>query len=280
MENFYSAEKHALNFAEMSYTSIKEYVDNLKLSFQGGGLNQQMLTDTAAALALDNRKNVQSLSVKLLNFIDAINKELIRVKTMYDFDRQYSKSCLIAGVDEVGRGPLAGPIVGAAVILDLNILKDRDLLLGIKDSKKLSSKSREGLSEIIKNKALAYSISSLDNNLIDSQGIAWCNNEIFRMAVLDLQKPPAVVLSDGYPIKNFSISNEYIIKGDEKSASIACASIIAKVYRDNLMKEYSKLYPAYGFDENSGYGTQHHIDVLKKNGPCKIHRMSFLTNIL
>ena len=98
--------------------------------------------------------------------------------------------------------------------------------------------------------------------------------------MLELQKEPKLVLTDGYPIKNFNRPNNFIIKGDAKSASIACASIIAKVYRDNLMKECSKLYSNYGFEENMGYGTQEHIQALKKYGPCKIHRMSFLRNII
>jgi ribonuclease HII len=269
-----------INFSNMSYSSIKEYVNNIKFNYSSDSLKEQELTEAAAALALDRRKNVQILSTRLLNFIEANNKEIARVKTLYDFDRKYSNKSLLAGVDEVGRGPLAGPIVAAAVILDLNISLDSDLLLGINDSKKLSSKSREELSSIIRSKALAYSIASLDNNLIDTRGIAWCNNEIFRMSVLELPQKPALVLSDGYSIKNFNMPNNSVIKGDTKSASIACASIVAKVYRDNLMKEYAELYPNYGFEENAGYGTQVHIESLRKHGPCKIHRMSFLKNII
>jgi ribonuclease HII len=280
MENIYTTEAHELNFSDMSYVRIKEFVDNLKSDYNSDYSKQQILAEAAVVLSLDKRKNIRDLSVRLLNFINASNKELERVKGMYDFDRQYSKTAFIAGVDEVGRGPLAGPIVGAAVVLNLNISNERDLLLGIKDSKKLSGKLREELSEIIKSKALAFSIASIDNNLIDTRGIAWCNNEIFRMSVQKLKRQPGLVLSDGYPIKNFSIPNNYIIKGDSKSANIACASIIAKVYRDNLMKEYAKLYSGYGFEENAGYGTNEHIQAIKKQGPCKIHRMTFLTNIL
>jgi ribonuclease HII len=180
----------------------------------------------------------------------------------------------------VGRGPLAGPIVAASVILNLNYLHDRDLILGIKDSKKLSAKAREHLSDIIKSCAVSYSISELDNGSIDNYGISWCNNEVFKIAVSNLKVNPSLILSDGYAIKNISIRNEFVIKGDEKSASIACASIIAKVYRDNLMKQYAEVYPQYGFGENAGYGTEYHIEALKKYGPCKIHRMCFLKNIL
>ncbi len=283
MEDTYNStniEEQTLDFSNMNYSSIKDYVDNLKSNYTSDNLTQQSVKKIAATLSLDSRKNVQNLSVRLHNFMDAFNIELERVKTMYNFDRQYLKASIIAGVDEVGRGPLSGPIVGAAVILELNVSKDKDLILGIKDSKKLSTKLREELSDIIKSKALAYSIASLDNNLIDTRGIAWCNNEIFRLSVLDLKERPDLVLSDGYPIRDFSIPNSYVIKGDTKSASIACASIIAKVYRDNLMKEYAKLYPNYGFEDNAGYGTQEHVAAIKKYGPCKIHRKSFLTNIL
>lgn len=199
---------------------------------------------------------------------------------MYSFDIKYLKSKYIAGVDEVGRGPLAGPIVAAAVILNLEIMNDNDLILGIKDSKKLSSKDREELSSIIKNKAICYNISLLDNVSIDTNGITWCNNMVFKMAVNGLNIKPNFVISDGYRIKDINIENDYAIKGDEKSASIACASIIAKVYRDNLMKKYAKLYPQYGFDLNSGYGTREHIKAIKEYGICKIHRKSFLKNIL
>jgi ribonuclease HII len=279
MLNIYDNQQE-LDFAVMSYASIKEHVDGLKAGYGDNTVDETILLKTAALLGNDSRRNVQSLSVRLIGFVEASKKEIDRVRGMYDFDRKYSSTILIAGVDEVGRGPLAGPIVGAAVILDISVSKDKDLILGIKDSKKLSSKSREELSDIIKARALAYSIASLDNSLIDSQGISWCNNEIFRMSVKQLNKQPQLVLSDGYPIRNFSISNHSVIKGDAKSANIACASIIAKVYRDNLMKEYAKTYPGYGFEDNAGYGTHQHIEGIKKYGPCKIHRMSFLTNIL
>lgn len=269
-----------LDFKAMSFANIKEYVDNLKSGYVDNTAAESIILEAAALLGTDSRKNVQGLSARLISFVEAYNKEIDRVRGMYAFDRKYSSTMLIAGVDEVGRGPLAGPITGAAVVLDLNAVEDKDLILGIKDSKKLSSKAREEISEVIKARAVSYSIASLDNNLIDSRGIAWCNNEIFRMSVKQLQKQPQLVLSDGYPIKNFNMSNHSVIKGDAKSASIACASIIAKVYRDNLMKEYAKAYPGYGFDDNAGYGTQEHIAAIKKNGPCNIHRMSFLTNIL
>ena len=269
-----------LDFSSMNYNKIKDYTDEIKAKFSNYSTNSDEIYEIANLLGADNRKNVRSLSDRLINFIKDRTREIERVKKMYNFDNRYLDSGYVAGVDEVGRGPLAGPIVAASVILDLNTSIDSNLLLGIKDSKKLSSKAREELSELIKSKAISYSIAELDNNDIDAKGTAWCNNEVFKMAIGKLSNEPRLVLSDGYPIKNFHLKNEYVIKGDEQSASIACASIVAKVYRDNLMKEYSKIYPYYAFEENAGYGSKEHIDAIKKYGPCKIHRMYFLRNIL
>lgn len=268
------------NSSKLSYSNIKDAIDKVKESYLDFETDSSVLYNLANILETDSRKNVQSLAHKLINFLNLRVKEIERVKSMYSFDNSYIKTGFVSGVDEVGRGPLAGPIVAGAVILPLDYKSDKDLLLGIKDSKKLSSKLREELCEIIKAKAIAYSIAELENTSIDSKGIAFCNNEIFKMAVSSLMHKPSLVLSDGYPIKNINIKNNFVIKGDEKSASIACASIIAKVYRDNLMKNYSKLYPSYGFEENMGYGTKTHIDALKIYGPCEIHRMCFLNNIL
>lgn len=268
------------NLSKFSFTEIKHEIDKIKESCIAFEANFDELYKVVNELDKDLRKNVQGLSLKMKNFINQRAKEIERVKNMYAFDKSYVNNGFIAGVDEVGRGPLAGPIVAASVIIDLNYKEDKELILGIKDSKKLTSKQREELSEIIKAKAAFYSISQLENTMIDSKGIAWCNNEIFRMAIASLKKQPNLVLSDGYPIKNINIKNSFVIKGDEKSASIACASIIAKVYRDNLMKDYSKVYPNYDFHENMGYGTKDHIEALKKYGPCEIHRRCFLNNIL
>lgn len=272
--------KDITDFSNINYIKIKDYVEYLKEAYINYDIQCHELYRIADILKTDNRKNVHSLALKITSFLEDRNKELNRVKYMYDFDRQYLNTGYIAGVDEVGRGPLAGPIVAAAVILDLHVLDDRDLILGIKDSKKLSRKAREELSQIIKHKAISYSIGIIDNDIIDMQGISWCNNEVFKISVNKLTITPNFVLSDGYRIKNFNIRNEHVIKGDEKSASIACASIIAKVYRDNLMKEYAKAYPQYGFEDNAGYGTKEHINSIKKYGPCKIHRRCFLSNIL
>ena len=143
-----------------------------------------------------------------------------------------------------------------------------------------AAKKREELAKIIKEKAIAYYIAVSSNEEIDEKGIAYANNKVFLEACTSLKCKPDLVLSDGYLVKNLNIDNKYVIKGDTKSASIAAASIVAKVYRDNLMKEYGEKYPGYYFEENAGYGTSKHIEKIKEIGPCDIHRKSFLKNIL
>ncbi|MCT8976838.1 ribonuclease HII [Clostridium sp. CX1] len=264
--------------AKLNFSSLKTYVAYLQQNYFI--TDKEKYQQVMNCLSMDSRKNVQSLALSLEKFIFKKESEIDRVKEMYSFDKSFGNYIYVAGVDEVGRGPLAGPIAAGAVVLNLRQKEDRELILGIKDSKKLSEKKREELSKIIKEKAVSYSIALINNNEIDERGIAWCNNEVLRRAVKGLKVAPDIVLSDGYAVKNLDIYNEFIIKGDMKSASIACASIIAKVYRDNLMKEYSKEFPHYGFDGNSGYGTTEHVQAIKKYGICKIHRKSFLKNII
>lgn len=264
------------NINSMNCTEIYSRVKSLECFI---GENDNELNCMISLLKNDNRLGVKNIGFSLEKRINSYYKEIERVHTMYDFDLSYGKSLTICGVDEVGRGPLAGPIVGGAVILDLNLI-NKPLLLGIKDSKKLSQKQREELSTIIMKDCLYFNISIIKSSLVDKRGISWSNNEVLLRSSTGLKFKPDMVLSDGYSVKNINIANEFIIKGDTKSASIACASIIAKVYRDNIMKEYSHIYPHYGFDKNMGYGTKEHIDAIKKYGPCEIHRMSFLRNIL
>lgn len=259
----------------LSYKEIKFLVDKIDVFKEKRNEDLLKLIDK---LSQDKRKNVNSLAQKLSKALEKINFEINRVKAMYDFDRKFNVRFL-AGVDEVGRGPLAGPIVSCAVILDLNVLDD-ELILYLNDSKKISESKREELAEIIKKKALAYKICEKSNEEIDTKGIAYCNNQIFIEATTSINIKADLILSDGYLIKGSKIANEFVIKGDAKSASIAAASILAKVYRDNLMKEYAKEYPHYDFENNAGYGTSKHVDGIKKFGKCKIHRKSFLNNIL
>ncbi|KEJ01561.1 ribonuclease HII [Clostridium botulinum A2B7 92] len=265
------------NLENIRYNEIKEFSDKIKKEFTFSQKKQVM--DIIEKLNKDPRKNVIKLGQALEKFLNKYEEELKRTNNMYNFDRRYGNNYLIAGVDEVGRGPLAGPIVAAAVVLDLN-LEEMQRIFNIKDSKKLSEKKREELDIIIREKAISYNIALVDNKTIDERGISWSNNEVLKRAVEGLKVKPDLVLSDGYAVKNLNIRNEFIIKGDSKSISIASSSIIAKVYRDNMMKKYSKELNMYGFNHNAGYGTEEHVQAIKKYGPSKIHRMSFLTNIL
>lgn len=264
------------DISKLSFKLIKEEINNINLQEIYKSNDFHKLVDI---LTSDSRKNVTSLGIKLKRDREKLENEKKRIKSMYDFDKSFGDYEVVAGVDEVGRGPLAGPIVSCAVVLDLNALEE-DFILELNDSKKLSEKKREELSVIIKEKALAYKIAYRTSNEIDEKGIGVCNNEIFLEACNSLDIKPRLVLSDGYAVKGLNIDNKAVIKGDTKSASIAAASIVAKVYRDNLMKEYAEKYPYYGFEANVGYGSSKHIEAIKKHGPCEIHRRSFLNNIL
>lgn len=181
----------------------------------------------------------------------------------------------IAGVDEAGRGPLAGPVYAAAVILPSGCIIE-----GLNDSKKLSEKNREKLYDIIIDKAVSYSVQSVCEAVIDEVNIL---NAVFiamNKAVQSLNPPPDYVLVDGNRIKDMKFPCETVVKGDSRSINIAAASILAKVSRDRYIKEISDKYPEYNFAKHKGYGTKEHIEVLRKLGPCEIHRKSFLKKIL
>lgn len=181
------------------------------------------------------------------------------------------KGCkYICGVDEVGRGPLAGPVVCAAVIMPLE-----ELIEGVDDSKKLSKKKREALSAQIKERALAYSICRVEPHVIDEINILEATRLCMKNAVESLDIQPDYVITDGNMQLDIQIPQTSIIKGDGLSYSIGAASIIAKVYRDAVMDEYAKEYPQYGFEKHKGYGTKAHIDAIIKNGLCAVHRRSF-----
>ena len=189
---------------------------------------------------------------------------------MYERKHIESGLTMVAGVDEVGRGPLAGPVVCAAVIMPMD-----DIIEGVDDSKKLSEKKREKLYDIIKEKAISYAIAEIWQEEIDSINILNAVKKCMTQAVENLSVKPDITLVDGVDT-HLPINAEYIVKGDSNSYSIGCASILAKVYRDNLMKEFAKEYPEYGFDKHKGYGTKVHTDKIKEIGPCKLHRRTFI----
>ena len=177
----------------------------------------------------------------------------------------------VAGIDEAGRGSLAGPVVAAAVILPRGII-----IQDLNDSKRLSPKKREKLSEIVKERALAYAIEAVDNEVIDKVNVLQATFLAMSRVVLKLQVKPDFCLIDGNrKVPNLSINQETIISGDAKSACVAAASILAKVARDRMMAGYAKQYPIYEFETHKGYGTKKHIEALKKYGPCPLHRLTF-----
>ncbi|WP_185750695.1 ribonuclease HII [Clostridium sp. KNHs214] len=265
---------------DLGHRNVKEIKDLVKHTEENFlNINEEDFLNLTKSLLDDSRKSVNKLAISLLKYRESMEKEIKRVTNMYNFDKVYSKDRYVIGADEVGRGPLAGPIVAAAVVLDLNNTDTKDMILGLNDSKKLAAKKRQELSEIIKKKALSYKICLINNKEIDSKGIGWCNNQVLLESSEGIALKPSIVLSDGYKIKGISLPNKAVVKGDSKSASIACASILAKVYRDNIMIEYSNAYEGYGFHKNMGYGTEEHIKAIKSRGITSIHRMSFLKNI-
>lgn len=201
--------------------------------------------------------------------------ERVRLEGMREFENKYSDLAYVAGIDEAGRGPLAGPVVAAAVILPKDIF-----LPFLNDSKKVTEKRRDVLFDEIKQNAIAYGIGIASNTLIDEINILQATYEAMREAVNALEKTPDVLLVDAVHIPDINIKQVGIVKGDAKSVNIAAASILAKVTRDRLMAEYDKIYPEYGFASNKGYGTATHIAALKEIGPCAIHRKSFIGNFV
>jgi ribonuclease HII len=192
-------------------------------------------------------------------------------KLKFEKEEQEKGNFLIAGMDEVGRGPLAGPVCVACVIMPLD-----DIIDGVDDSKKVSEKKRNELFELIKEKAISYSIEMVDENKIDEINILEATKLCMKNAVEKLTLKPDVVLVDAISKLDISVPIRGIIKGDALSYSIGCASILAKVTRDNFMCEIAKQYPEYGFEKHKGYGTKAHIEALKEIGPCEYHRISFL----
>ena len=212
---------------------------------------------------------------KLRKQKEKLEKEIARIKQMSVYEEEYSMCQYICGIDEVGRGPLAGPVVAGAVILP----KDEPILY-LNDSKKLSEKKREALYDEIMEKALATGIGIVSPARIDEINILQATYEAMRQAIANLKVRPDLLLNDAVTIPEVDIPQVPIIKGDAKSVSIAAASIIANVTRDRLMVEYDEVLPGYDFASNKGYGTKAHIAGLKELGPSPIHRATFIKNFV
>lgn len=221
----------------------------------------------------DKRSGVCRLVSKAEGLISKYEKEVQRTGRMYVFEDKYHSEGrkYICGIDEVGRGPLAGPVVACAVILPY----DKKLLY-LNDSKQVSKKKREELYDIITSEAVTYGIGMAGEQRIDEINILQATYEAMRMAINNLSVRPDILLNDAVRIPGVDIHQVPIIKGDTLSASIAAASIVAKVTRDRLMQEYDSIYPEYGFKDNVGYGSAGHIEAIRRYGPSPIHRRSFI----
>ena len=202
---------------------------------------------------------------------ERLEKEMARLEAMCAYEREYAACTAICGIDEAGRGPLAGPVAAGAVILP----KDCRILY-LNDSKKLTPARRDVLFDEIREKAVAFSIGISSPERIDEINILQATYEAMRKAVAGLSVPPDLLLNDAVTIPEVQIRQVPIVKGDAKSVSIAAASILAKVTRDRMMEEYDAMWPEYGFAKHKGYGTAQHIAALKEYGPCPIHRRSFI----
>lgn len=225
----------------------------------------------------DTRKGVLKLVEKYEKQKAAMAEELERLKKMHEFEDKYSEYEYIAGIDEAGRGPLAGPVVAASVILP----KDCEILY-LNDSKQLSAKRRDELFDEIKQKAIAYGIGIVSQGRIDDINILQATYEAMREAIgrMSEKQNPDLLLVDAVHIPDVDIKQVGIVKGDAKSVSIAAASILAKVTRDRFMVEMDKLYPEYGFASHKGYGSKSHIEAIKKYGASPIHRQTFIKNFV
>lgn len=245
---------------------------------------QEELEEKSIDEAIDYLKTMQNTGASIGKLLEKYyklkekhNKEIERLENMLKFERKaYDDGFdFVAGVDEAGRGPLAGPVVAAAVILPKGLLIE-----GVNDSKKLSEAQREKLFDEIKEKALAYGIAAVDEKCIDEINILNATKKAMKEALNQLDPVPECILLDAVRLEDITTKQVPIIKGDSLSLSIAAASILAKVTRDRLLKDYDAKYPGYGFAEHKGYGTPVHISAIKNFGLCPIHRLSFVKNFM
>jgi ribonuclease HII len=250
----------------VTFNEIKEILENTDV---------EKLPEVIGNYSADTRKGIKKLIEKQELRYKKFLQEQQRIENMRIYEEKYNEYGYIAGIDEVGRGPLAGPVVTCAVILPKGAR-----ILYVNDSKKLSAEKREELYNIIMEKAVAVSIGMENNKVIDDINILQATYKAMQQSVNNLKVKPNIILNDAVTIPDIDVKQIPIIKGDSKSITIASASIIAKVTRDRLMLEYDKLYPEYDFINNKGYGSKKHIEALKKYGPCPIHRETFIKNFL
>ena len=250
-------------------------IKDIKLEFEAASLDNKDLNVLYNKYNDDDRAGVKNIIAKYKKQEEKLVLERNRLMKMHEYENKYDNHEFICGIDEAGRGPLAGPVVAGAVILP----KDCEILY-LNDSKKLSAKKRDELYDEIMDKAVATGVGIVSPARIDEINILQATYEAMRMAVGNLKVQPDILLNDAVIIPELNMKQVSIIKGDAKSVSIAAASIIAKVTRDRLMIEYDKILPEYHLAGNKGYGSAEHIAAIKKYGPSPIHRRSFIGNFI
>ena len=256
-----------------SEKSMAKKIAEIKAEFEN--TNREQWNELFVQYEQDSRSGVQNIIHSYQKKILAFEKECERLEKMHEFEYKYGDYQCICGIDEAGRGPLAGPVVAGAVILPKDVQ-----ILYLNDSKQLSAKRRDELFEEIKEKAISYGVGVVSPSRIDEINILQATYEAMRHAVEDLDVFPDILLNDAVTIPLVPIKQVGIIKGDARSVSIAAASIIAKVTRDRMMVEYAQLYPEYGFEKHKGYGSAEHIKAIKEHGPSPIHRSTFIKNFV
>ena len=265
--DLYIAEKGNVN--RMAEKKIGEIREELK------AVDDEKLPSFIEAYEKDERSGVVKIVEQAKKRFEKLEAEKLRIENLKKYEREYADYGYICGIDEVGRGPLAGPVVAGAVILP----KDCDILY-INDSKKLTAAKRDELYDVIMEKAVSVGIGMASHERIDEINILQATYEAMRKAVEQLSVVPDLLLNDAVTIPEMPYRQVPIVKGDAKSVSIAAASVIAKVTRDRLMMQYDKILPEYGFAQNKGYGSQSHIEALKRVGASPIHRRSFIKNFI
>lgn len=258
---------------KVTMSGVQKSVGEIRLELQAASAEE--LPELIKRYGADTRSGVERLVESAEKRLAAVRREQERIEALRVYEEKYGEYEFICGIDEAGRGPLAGPVVAGAVILPRGCR-----ILYVNDSKQLSEKKREELYEVIAEKAVSFGIGYGSPERIDEINILQATYEAMREALGKLTPRPGILLNDAVTIPGVEIPQIPIIKGDAKSITIGAASILAKVTRDRMMEEYDRAFPEYGFGSNKGYGSAAHIQALKKYGPCPIHRRSFLKNFL